>query len=336
MAIWRREVQQRSILVIGAVALVLPIALPAGPLAAQTVPIQQRTTPLPEGRTIEARDGDLIVVDNDARVRFVRRRSAVGRLIFNAEERWAVLLADFVPAGGAADGAVDFSYNWREIEGEWPIEARWEGSLVIEDYMSPGFAPNSIGLVLPAGRLLFFSGGPASDRGFVDSRALAVLRHRGAGSSSAGRQTFDQLEPKVVAEAAANARRASGSVSSFGAGGVTGSLTFTASTDNAPASGAQAQGPVRVGGTIQAPRKIQDAAAVYPESMRGSGVGGVVILEAIVGPDGSVSSAKVLRAPAPDLGEAAVAAVKQWRYEPVLLNGSPVPVILTVTVDVRP
>lgn len=325
---------RRSIAAIG----VIVLALPGGAFAGQR-PVGQRPGPLPEGRTIEARDGDLIVVDEDARVRFVRRRHAIGRLIFNAEERWAVLLADFVPGnGGAADGVVDFSYSWREIEGEWPIEARWEGSLVIEDYMSPGFAPSSIGLVLPAGRIQFLSGGPARDSGFTDARALAVLRHRGGGSSSAGQLTFDQLEPKVLAEVAANARNSSTSFSTFSAGGARGTVTLSATSGGVAGSGGQmqAQAPVRPGGSVPMPRKTYDVAPIYPEAMRQSGVAGVVILEVVLATDGSVSGVKVLRGVAPAIDLAALEAAKQWRYEPVSLNGVPVPAVFTATVNVRP
>jgi protein TonB len=61
-------------------------------------------------------------------------------------------------------------------------------------------------------------------------------------------------------------------------------------------------------------------------------VQGIVIIEAVVGPDGRVQDAKVLRSIAL-LDAAALEAVKQWEYAPTLLNGVPVPVIMTVTVD---
>jgi protein TonB len=61
-------------------------------------------------------------------------------------------------------------------------------------------------------------------------------------------------------------------------------------------------------------------------------VQGVVIIEATIGSDGRVQNARVLRS-IPLLDEAALDAVKQWRYEPTLQNGVPVPVIMTVTVQ---
>ena len=72
-------------------------------------------------------------------------------------------------------------------------------------------------------------------------------------------------------------------------------------------------------------------AAEQPEAARQAGITGVVILEIIIGPDGAVTQAKVLRS-IPLLDQAALDAARQWRYEPTLLNGAPVPVIMTVTV----
>ena len=61
---------------------------------------------------------------------------------------------------------------------------------------------------------------------------------------------------------------------------------------------------------------------------------GVVILECTISPQGKVSDVKVLRG-IPLLDAAAIEAVKQWVYSPTLLNGVPVPVIMTVTVNFR-
>ena len=57
-----------------------------------------------------------------------------------------------------------------------------------------------------------------------------------------------------------------------------------------------------------------------------------MILEAIIGPNGSVTEVKVLRS-VPLLDDAAIAAVQQWQYTPTMLNGTPVPIIMTVTVN---
>jgi TonB family protein len=89
---------------------------------------------------------------------------------------------------------------------------------------------------------------------------------------------------------------------------------------------------VRVGGNIKAPTKVRDVRPIYPELAQQARVQGVVIIEAVIGPDGSVQDAKVLRS-IPLLDEAALDAVRQWRFTPTLMNGVPIPVIMTVTVN---
>ena len=88
---------------------------------------------------------------------------------------------------------------------------------------------------------------------------------------------------------------------------------------------------IRVGGKISPPIKMNDVKPVYPEIARNAGVTGVVIIEATVGADGKVIDAKVLRS-VPLLDQAALDAVRQWEYSPTLLNGVPVPVVMTVTI----
>ena len=95
---------------------------------------------------------------------------------------------------------------------------------------------------------------------------------------------------------------------------------------------ARPRGPVRVGGNIRAPTRTQFVEPVYPQTARAAGVQGVVILELVIGADGAVSNARVLRS-IPLLDQAALDAVRQWRYEPTLLNGVPTPVIMTATVN---
>lgn len=98
---------------------------------------------------------------------------------------------------------------------------------------------------------------------------------------------------------------------------------------------AAAQAPLRVGGQTKAPERIKYVAPVYPEAAAAAKVSGVVIVEATIGKDGSVTEARVLRSIAL-LDQAALDAVKQWKYTPTTLNGAPVPVIITVTVNFTP
>ncbi|HEY8173212.1 MAG TPA: energy transducer TonB, partial [Dehalococcoidia bacterium] len=85
------------------------------------------------------------------------------------------------------------------------------------------------------------------------------------------------------------------------------------------------------GGSIKAPTQIKKVQPSFPAEARAAGLQGVVIMEAIIGVDGTVSDVRVLRS-VPLLDQAATDAVRQWEYTPTLLNGVPVPVIMTVTV----
>src|SRR5688572_33317935 len=90
--------------------------------------------PAPQaGNRIPAHDGDTIVVENDARVKIVRRREANVRAIFEPNERWFVLLVDYVTVTGGPDGRVDTTYNYTGISGDWPMEQRYEGPAIVED-----------------------------------------------------------------------------------------------------------------------------------------------------------------------------------------------------------
>ena len=92
--------------------------------------------------------------------------------------------------------------------------------------------------------------------------------------------------------------------------------------------------PLRVGGVIKAPRKLKDVQPVYPPLALSGRLQGVVILECVVNTRGRVQEAKVLRG-LPLLNEAALESVRQWVYTTTLVDGVPVPVILTVTVNFR-
>jgi TonB family protein len=91
-------------------------------------------------------------------------------------------------------------------------------------------------------------------------------------------------------------------------------------------------GAVRVGGNIRTPTKIVDVRPVYPPIAQSARVRGMVIAEVLVGTDGTVRDAKILRS-IPLLDQAALDAVRQWQFTPTLLNGQAVPVIMTVTVN---
>jgi protein TonB len=90
--------------------------------------------------------------------------------------------------------------------------------------------------------------------------------------------------------------------------------------------------PVRLHSGIEPPRRVRDVLPVYPALARTAGVQGIVILEATIDARGDVVAAKILRS-IPMLDDAAVSAVREWKYTPARLNGEPVSVLITVTVN---
>jgi len=93
--------------------------------------------------------------------------------------------------------------------------------------------------------------------------------------------------------------------------------------------------PVRVGGAVSAPRRIGDVRPIYPEEARAAHVSGTVIIQVVIAIDGSVSDTRVLRS-IPMLDQAAIDAVRRWRFEPTMVNAEPVEVEMNVIVDFPP
>jgi len=77
-------------------------------------------------------------------------------------------------------------------------------------------------------------------------------------------------------------------------------------------------------------RRVQPA---YPQMAKIARVQGAVVLAAIIGKDGTIQNLHVVSTASPLLNQSAIDAVKQWRYRPYILNGEPVEVDTTVTVN---
>jgi len=90
--------------------------------------------------------------------------------------------------------------------------------------------------------------------------------------------------------------------------------------------------PLRVGGNVREPKVVNIVEPRYPREAMKAHIEGVVVLEAVVTETGSVEKVKVISGPSL-LIPAAVDAVYKWRYEPTVLNGQPVPVILTARIN---
>jgi TonB family protein len=142
-------------------------------------------------------------------------------------------------------------------------------------------------------------------KSYAKAKELAV-----AAKAAGDKATADAIAGKAAADAAAIKEQA----------------------DAAAARAKARVAAIRVGGRIKAPTKIKDVKPVYPAIAQSARVAGAVTIEATIGPDGKVIDAKVVRS-IPMLDQAALDAVRQWEYTPTLLNGVPVPILVTVTVN---
>ncbi|HEX7136404.1 MAG TPA: TonB family protein [Vicinamibacterales bacterium] len=140
------------------------------------------------------------------------------------------------------------------------------------------------------------------------------------------------LTPETGRENEISTNRSSGPLTGVeqgvNAGGPVGVIPGAAAAPPEPAP----QQPLHLHSGIQAPRKIVDIKPIYPALAQTAHQEGVVILETIIDARGAVETVRVLRG-YPLLNQAAIDAVTQWRFTPALLNGQPVPVVMTVTVN---
>ena len=90
---------------------------------------------------------------------------------------------------------------------------------------------------------------------------------------------------------------------------------------------------VRVSQGVTQGMKVHDVTPQYPQMAKIARVQGPVVLAAVIGKDGTIQGLRVVSSASPLLNQAAVEAVKQWRYRPYILNGEPVEVDTTITVN---
>ncbi len=93
--------------------------------------------------------------------------------------------------------------------------------------------------------------------------------------------------------------------------------------------------PSGAGGQIVPPRKIRDYAPVFPASLRGTGTGGVVIMKGRIGLDGYITDISIDNEAHPELANAAVTAVREWKFTETLLNCQPIEVGITISVNFK-
>ena len=285
------------------------------------------TVPATAQQDIIARDGDRIIVDDDARIQIVRRRQVAVRTIFNQEQRLLIVLVDYSKPGESPDGQVDWASNFHEVEGHWPLGERWEAMTNVFQYEGDPPLPGGLALETPQGLVRLLPSGPVMSR--PDPSALAVLSFHGSSSGVRRGLSFAEAETLQFQDYARS--KASGTTAGTMMGAPDATGVAGRGTGSASAMGtASVTGGVR--GPTGAPRKIRDVAPVYPEQARRANAHGIVIVQIAVGSNGRVLDAKVLRS-VPLLDAAAIDAVRQWQYEP---TGSAAPITLTVPVAVAP
>src|SRR5262245_19181821 len=169
----------------------------SGPLVAQ--PVDRRTGSLPAGSTINAHDGDTVLIDDDARVRLIRRRPAHVRVVFDSTQRWLILLARYRPQNGISADVID-GYTFRDVEGDWTLDPRWEGDTTLEIYsMADRPGPSGgISWRMPQGTVQVLAG---DQRLFRDPAAAVVLEYHGSSRGTESARSFDEVERSRIDEA---------------------------------------------------------------------------------------------------------------------------------------
>ena len=287
-------------------------------IAAFVVTAMFIAAPAAAQQDIIARDGDRIIVDEDARVEIVRRRQATVRTIFNQQQRLLIVLVDYVRPGEFPDGTVDWAFNFYDVEGDWPLGERWEALTTLLQYDGTPPLPRGLALETPQGLVQLLPSRPTLPPTPAPS-ARAVLSFRGA--STGGRQGLSFAEAETLQLQDYSRSKASGATVST----LMGDASSTGATGAASLTGG-------IRGPSGAPRKIRNVAPNYPEAARQARVSGVVILQLTVSANGIVTDARVLRS-IPLLDAAAIEAAKLWQYEP---RPGAAPMTLTAAVPFTP
>jgi periplasmic protein TonB len=202
-------------------------------------------------------------------------------------------------------------------------------AVIIVPLMATGAMPS-----LPSGDLPFIIAAPMPPPPPLPTPPTAVARtpvvNRDAAPREMPREIGPELPPATPDNHAIGAIDMVGSPSAGFGDGV--NIGRDVSPPPPPPAPAPPQKPVRPGGDIREPVKVKHVPPVYPQIAVNARISGRVVIDAVIGVDGVVRDARILSG-VPLLNQAALDAVKQWRYTPTMLNNVPVQVIMTVTVQ---
>jgi TonB family protein len=272
-------------------------------------------------RTIDARDGDIILLPTDATITLAR--GTPGHVKITSHEAGRVLVV-MLDEGPKPDGVVDMFHRF-DLPAPFPEQYVWEGPGTIEEFESVGKQRGigSTGVVIPKGRIYFASGSPAASKLPVPEH-IAIVRYTGS-SSGRVRGSYAEIEEQALTGRSGTGIRSQVALGVMGnpAGGVKG-------VPSPPPDG-----PIRVGVGGTTLVKVKDVPPVLPQAARRAGVQGTVVLEVTIDEIGRVADARILRS-IPLLDQPALDAVRQWEYSPVLVQGVPRRMIATVTVTFEP
>jgi len=118
-------------------------------------------------------------------------------------------------------------------------------------------------------------------------------------------------------------------------GNVSGRIVVTEPGQRRSLTTGQTSQPIRVGGNITSATLIRQVKPIYPDSAREAGIEGTVHLQGTIETDGSITGLSIISTSDWDLAKAALESVKQWRYEPTLLNNIPVEAVTEIIVEFK-
>lgn len=176
---------------------------------------------------------------------------------------------------------------------------------------------------------------PAESNAFSPEKEVEAQRAKGRDERYAEEKLAAGEAPAPAAAAAPSAAAAKDDAA-YAARGTSATTMVSAAESMETLRAKAASGePLRVGGAVKAPVVIERVEIAYPAAAREARVQGVVVIEAIVDRSGKVKSAKVLKPLPHGLDDAALAAVKQWKFKPATLEGKPVEVVFNLTVNAK-